>query len=245
MANHPVGSQAPCSGDGSEDAPIVVVVGAGSEPTTAVREALALRDVVDALAIALRQKGIVAPPNRDRVLVVDAPARRQAAEPWWERLGIGIMAMLLLVGSVLLPSGRSAQAEATLGEPIPVALNPFGVEVNSATNRIYAVNLGIDGQGHGSDGTVTVIDGATNAVIGTPITVGMQPATVGVNPNTGRIYTANLASLTVSVIGTPFSIAPNMASSGSTATATWSSLFAPNGSDFVGLFEPGAPTPRR
>jgi hypothetical protein len=148
MANQPAGSLEPYAGNGSGEAPILVVVGDGCEPATAVREALAWRDVLDALAIAIRQKGIVAPPNRDRVLIVEAPSCRQPPAPWLQRLGLAIIAVLLLAGSALLPSGRAARAEAVLGEPIPVPLNPFGIDVNLATNRLYVANF--------VDGTVTV-----------------------------------------------------------------------------------------
>jgi hypothetical protein len=45
----------------------------------------------------------------------------------------------------------------------------------------------------------------------------------------------------VAVIGIPFSLGSGTAQAGGTVSATWSSLFAPNGGDFVGLYTPGAP----
>ena len=58
---------------------------------------------------------------------------------------------------------------------------------------------------HVSNATVSVIDGAHRErrgrrVIGSPITVGADPYGVAVNPTTNRVYVANMAARTVSVI---------------------------------------------
>jgi YVTN family beta-propeller protein len=78
---------------------------------------------------------------------------------------------------------------------IDVGVNPIGVAVNPATNRIYVTN--------NADDTVSVIDGTTNTVIAT-VDVGDYPDGIAVNPTTNRIYVANAGDNTVSVIdGTP------------------------------------------
>ena len=84
-----------------------------------------------------------------------------------------------------------AIAAPTVISTIIVGSGPYGVAVNSSTNRIYVVN--------NSDNTVSVIEGTTNAVVST-ITVGSYPYGVGVNSTTNRIYVTNTQSNTVSVI---------------------------------------------
>ena len=106
------------------------------------------------------------------------------------RLKLPLLAVLVGVfpvalGATLAWSGRSDNASAANPTPtviatIPVGTSPrLGVGVNSATNRIYVVNVG--------GNNVSVIDGATNAVDAT-VPVGSGPVGVGVNPATNRIY---------------------------------------------------------
>ena len=74
MANQPIGLDEACPGE----APILVVVGDGAEPSMALLEAIALRDVLEALGAALRQKDIDARPSPNPMRVVAAPARLRA-----------------------------------------------------------------------------------------------------------------------------------------------------------------------
>jgi YVTN family beta-propeller protein len=64
---------------------------------------------------------------------------------------------------------------------VPAGNIPFGVAVNSVTNKTYVANY--------SDSTVTVIDGASNNT--TTVNVGLYPAAIAVNAVTNRIYVAN------------------------------------------------------
>ena len=75
---------------------------------------------------------------------------------------------------------------------VSVGNDPFGISVNSATNKIYVANE------CGNDvtcafpyaaGTVTVIDGATNNP--STVNVGFDPTTLAVNQITNKIYVAN------------------------------------------------------
>ena len=68
---------------------------------------------------------------------------------------------------------------------------PYGVAVNSVTNRIYVANQCGSDPTCASDGTVSVIDGASNTVIAT-VTVGSRPYGVAVNSVTNQIYVANI-----------------------------------------------------
>lgn len=72
-----------------------------------------------------------------------------------------------------------------------VGSGPYGIGVNSVTDRIYVANFG------GSN--VSVLDGKSNAVL-TTITVGINPVGVGVNPATNRIYVTNWGGHSLSVI---------------------------------------------
>ena len=73
--NHKAGNP---EGQSSDEAPVFVLVGDGAEPSTALREALALRDVLEAMGTALREKGIAAEPSQRAPHLVDAPARERA-----------------------------------------------------------------------------------------------------------------------------------------------------------------------
>jgi YVTN family beta-propeller protein len=75
---------------------------------------------------------------------------------------------------VMVPSVRTAS--------IPAGTNPYGVETNPTTNRIYVSSF--------NAGTVSVIDGATETVTGT-VTVGVGPMGLAVNSVTNRIYVPN------------------------------------------------------
>jgi YVTN family beta-propeller protein len=73
--------------------------------------------------------------------------------------------------------------------------NPYGVEINPATNRLYVPGFG--------SATVSVIDGTTHGTIAT-IPVGVGPMGLAVNQVTNRIYVPNNGAskngTTVSVI---------------------------------------------
>ena len=85
-----------------------------------------------------------------------------------------------------LPSAIAQVVIAT----VPVGINPYGVAVDSAINKIYVPNCGNDPSCTASPGTVTVIDGATNTVIAT-VNVGVRPEAVAVDSATHKIYVAN------------------------------------------------------
>ena len=77
---------------------------------------------------------------------------------------------------------------------------PVNVAVNSATNKVYVVNVGggpsVGGQ---NDGTVTVINGSSNTVTAT-VNVGAGPDPIAVNTVTNMVYIDNTSDGTVSVI---------------------------------------------
>ena len=73
---------------------------------------------------------------------------------------------------------------------INVGYVPYGVAVNSVTNRIYVANNCGNDPNCASVGTVTVIDGVSNTVIAT-VTVGSFPDPPVVNSITNKIYAAN------------------------------------------------------
>ena len=78
----------------------------------------------------------------------------------------------------------------TVLAPIAVGLSPFGVAVNSETNKIYVTNVGGRGD-HCSEelsNTVSVIDGSTDVVQKNIRVDGIGPAAVAVNPRTNKIY---------------------------------------------------------
>jgi YVTN family beta-propeller protein len=79
----------------------------------------------------------------------------------------------------------------TLGSPIAVGAQPWGVAVSPNGSRVYVSNAGSN--------TVSVINTATNAVIAT-IAVGGYPVGVAVSPDSTRVYVASYGSNTVSVI---------------------------------------------
>jgi YVTN family beta-propeller protein len=118
--------------------------------------------------------------------------RQQAGIARRHRFSIAVLAMLVLVGSLLMPSARPALAETSLGNPITAAPSPFQMAVNPFTNRVYLTSLG--------GNFVTVLDGTTNAVVGQPITVGLIAYALAFNPTTFRLYVSNYGSGTVSVI---------------------------------------------
>jgi len=87
----------------------------------------------------------------------------------------------------------------TLKTTVAVGDTPFGVAINSITNRIYVINEGVSGTGQG---TVTVIDGSNDTVI-TTINVGSSTGIgsfVSVNPNTNKIYASVYEDGIVAVI---------------------------------------------
>ncbi len=79
---------------------------------------------------------------------------------------------------------------ATLAEQsVPLPYYPYGVAVNSVTNKIYVASCGTD-QSCASNGEVSVVDGATLQV--QQVTVGVNPDWIGLNSSTNKIYALNL-----------------------------------------------------
>jgi len=103
---------------------------------------------------------------------------------------VPLTVLALLALALLFPTVEVAHAE-TVVATVAVGTDPQGIDVNSATNRIYVANRGSN--------NVSVIDGNTNSVIATTA-VGTNPQGVAVNPSTNRIYVANQGSGTLSVI---------------------------------------------
>ena len=97
--------------------------------------------------------------------------------------------LVLLVFSLAIAL-QCAVAQVSIAT-VPAGTNPFGVAVNSITNKGYVANItcDINNLPCPSAGTVTVIDGATNNI--TTVNVGVYPAAVAVNPTTNKIYIAN------------------------------------------------------
>jgi YVTN family beta-propeller protein len=100
---------------------------------------------------------------------------------------LALLTLLLLV----VPAASQPVSAHTIVATVTVGSFPFGVAVNSSTNRIYVTNA--------MGNNVSVIDGATNTVVAT-VAVGNTPYQVDVNPSTNRIYVANSVSNNVSVI---------------------------------------------
>jgi YVTN family beta-propeller protein len=59
---------------------------------------------------------------------------------------------------------------------------PYGIAVNSTTNKIYVAGM--------FDDSLNVIDGTTNSVVAT-LTLGTDPLDIAVNPTTNMVYVAN------------------------------------------------------
>jgi YVTN family beta-propeller protein len=98
------------------------------------------------------------------------------------------MALLGTIGA--LAAGGSLQAQSILGN-IPLAGGAQGVELNTATNRLY-VAVGTLNQ-------LVAIDGATNSTLGM-LTVGGGPSAVAVNSSTNRVYVASSIANSVTVV---------------------------------------------
>ena len=62
-----------------------------------------------------------------------------------------------------------------------IPIDPYGLAVNSLTNRVYISD---------SAGNLNVLDGADNSIVAT-LPLGGQPKQVGVNPYNGRVYVYN------------------------------------------------------
>ncbi len=105
-----------------------------------------------------------------------------------------LIAFLLIITSSLAIRGTAA-AQAVIAT-IQVGPVPYGVAVNSGTNRVYVAI--------GNGNSVWVIDGtvgsATENQVIAKIPAGYEPVGVAVNPSTNRIYVANQMSNNVTVI---------------------------------------------
>src|SRR5215211_7752586 len=103
----------------------------------------------------------------------------------------GLRGAMALLGAVLaLTAGRPLQAQGILGS-IPLAAGAQGVELNTATNRLY-VAIGTLNQ-------LIAIDGATNTTVAA-VNVGIGPSAVAVNSSTNRVYVASSLANSVSVV---------------------------------------------
>ncbi len=88
----------------------------------------------------------------------------------------------------------NAATDGTVGSPISVGTNPYGVTVSPDGRRVYVTD-------NVSNGTVSVIDTATDAVVAT-VPVGNSPTGVAISPDGGEAYVANFGSNNISVIDT-------------------------------------------
>lgn len=98
-------------------------------------------------------------------------------------------AVLLFDLAVALPAATGQAVIAT----VPAGTNPYGVAINTVTNKTYVPNTSCPNLPCSSPGTVTVIDGSTNNT--TTVVVGYSPGSLSrplaVNPVTNKIYVAN------------------------------------------------------
>ncbi len=92
-------------------------------------------------------------------------------------------------GIIALCWCAAAVAEAVVAT-VNTGSTPYGLCIDSVTNRIYVANY--------DDNTVTVINGATDST--TSVNVGAQPFAIAVNPATNTIYAADQGDNNVSVI---------------------------------------------
>ena len=99
----------------------------------------------------------------------------------------------------LAPINDASAAENTVTATITVGDRPYGIEFDSANNRMYVANL--------NDDTVSVIDTSDYSVIdangvaaGTAIAVGDGPRDIEFDSANNRMYVANFNDDTVSVI---------------------------------------------
>ena len=111
-------------------------------------------------------------------------------------MGLAATLALPLAVGVLALRAPASGARAAAGGPsvvatVAVGTRPWGVAVNSSTNRIYVANY--------NSNNVSVIDGANNTIVAT-VSVGSNPYGAALNPSTNRIYVANQGDDTVSVI---------------------------------------------
>jgi YVTN family beta-propeller protein/VCBS repeat-containing protein len=84
-------------------------------------------------------------------------------------------------------------AHATVGSPITVGIEPWGLALSPDGNRLYVGNLGSH--------SVSAVDTATGTVSNT-IQVGLNPAGLALSSDGARLYVANESDNTVSVIDT-------------------------------------------
>ena len=89
---------------------------------------------------------------------------------------------------------------------IPVGVDPYGIDVNIVTNKVYVANVG--------SGTVSVINGLTSAVTATILSI-PGAAGVAVNPVTNRVYVMStigaifvINGVTDTLLGPPMPVIP-------------------------------------
>jgi DNA-binding beta-propeller fold protein YncE len=93
----------------------------------------------------------------------------------------------------------ATNALTTVTDPTASQINPVGVAVNSATDKIY-VTYGGDESG------ITVIDGASNSTVTVPAPNAGGTVMAAVNQNTNTVYAANLGLGSVSYDDNPASL---------------------------------------
>jgi len=111
-------------------------------------------------------------------------------------MGLAATLALPLAVGVLALRAPASGARAAAGGPsvvatVAVGTRPWGVAVNSSTNRIYVANY--------NSNNVSVIDGASNTVVAT-VATGSNPEQMALNPSTNRVYVTNPGSNNLSVI---------------------------------------------
>ncbi len=100
--------------------------------------------------------------------------------------------LVLIVGFAVISLPSLAQQVIAT---VPVGIQPWGLAVNSITNKIYVANScdsNPNGSCSGGTGTVTVIDGATDNTLS--VSAGYFTNSVALNPVTNRIYAVNQCS---------------------------------------------------
>jgi YVTN family beta-propeller protein len=100
---------------------------------------------------------------------------------------------------------------------IQVGRDPWGITVDSSSQRIYVANLG--------SASVSVIDASSNSVIDT-VSVGNNPISVVANPKAKRVYVSSAVPGTVSVIDTDTNVVIDTIATG---TGSRNLSITPNG----------------
>jgi YVTN family beta-propeller protein len=151
----------------------------------------------------------IASPETDKVYVIDGFANDVVANISVGQLvgdiavdtnefgGVGSLAFVTNSGNNTV-SVIDGTTNKNISNPIELGKSPFGVAINSISNRAYVTNT--------HDNSVSVIDYVTfvnrtfTGKVIDNIKVGIFPTAIAVDSNTGRVYVANSGGNTVSVI---------------------------------------------